>query len=124
MKCYPMLVVRDVPASSTWYQELLGATSGHGGDEFDMIMSGHDLLLALHHSDHIEHPGLATPDDTPGSGVLLYFSVDDLDPVFERAQAMGAKLIDEPHMNEKASSVEFSLYDPDGYALTVSQWKG
>jgi predicted enzyme related to lactoylglutathione lyase len=56
--------------------------------------------------------------------VLIYFSVDDLGPVFERAQAMGAKLIDEPHMNEKASSVEFSLYDPDGYALTVSQWKG
>jgi hypothetical protein len=37
---------------------------------------------------------------------------------------VGTKLIDEPHMNEKASSVEFSLYDPDGYALTVSQWKG
>ena len=48
---------------------------------------------------------------------------DDLGPVFDRAQARGAKLIDEPHMNEKASSVEFSLYDPDGYALTVSQWK-
>ena len=27
-------------------------------------------------------------------------------------------------VNEKASLVEFSLYDPDGYALTVSQWKG
>ena len=56
-----MLVVSDVPASSAWYQELLDATSGHGGDEFDMIMSGHDLLLMLHHSDHVEHPGLAAP---------------------------------------------------------------
>jgi predicted enzyme related to lactoylglutathione lyase len=64
------------------------------------------------------------PTRPPAAELLIYFSVDDLGPVFERAQAMGAKLIDEPHMNEKASSVEFSLYDPDGYALTVSQWKG
>ena len=124
MKCYPMLVVRDVPATSKWYQELLGATSGHGGAEFEMIMAGGELLLMLHHSDFEEHPGLATPDETPGSGVLVYFSVEDVNPVFERAKTMGAKLIDEPHMNEKARSVEFSLYDPDGYALTVSQWKG
>lgn len=124
MKCYPMIVVRDVPASSTWYQELLGATSGHGGEEFEMIMSGHDLLLTLHHTDIEEHPGLAVPDGAPVSGVVLYFSVEDVHPVFERAKTMGAELIDEPHLNEKARSVEFSLHDPDGYSLTVSQWKG
>ena len=89
-----------------------------------MIMSGHDLLLMLHHRDRVEHPGLAAPSETPGSGVLIYFSVEDASAVFERAQSMGAELIDEPHMNEKASSIEFSLYDPDGYALTVSEWKG
>jgi len=33
-------------------------------------------------------------------------------------------VIDEPHINEKARLVEFSLGDPDGYALTVSQWQG
>ena len=124
MKCYPMLVVHDVIASSKWYQALLGATSGHGGDEFDMIMSGRELLFTLHHRNVHEHPVLAVPNETPGSGILLYFSVDDVEPVFERARAMGATVIDEPHMNEKAGSVEFSLYDPDGYALTVSQWKG
>ena len=124
MKCYPMLVVRDVPASSKWYQALLGATGAHGGDEFEMIMAGHELLLTLHHSDFEEHPVLAVPNETPGSGVLLYFSVDDLSPVFEQAKAMGARVIDEPHMNEEARSMEFSLYDPDGYAVTVSQWKG
>ena len=124
MKCYPMLVVQNVPSSSRWYQELLGATSGHGDDEFEMIMSGHELLLTLHHSDLEEHPSLSVPNETPGSGVLLYFSVEDVAPVFERVQAMGAELIDVPHMNEKASSVEFNLYDPDGYAVTVSQWKG
>ena len=124
MNCYPMLVVGDVPAASKWYQELLGVTSGHGGEEFDMIMEGHELLFTLHHSDIEEHPVLAAPNETPGSGVLLYFSVEDVNPVYERAKTMTAELIDEPHLNEKAQSVEFSLYDPDGYALTVSQWKG
>ena len=50
--------------------------------------------------------------------------MDDVQPVFARARALGARLADEPHMNEKARSGEFSLYDPDGYALTVSQWAG
>jgi len=74
MKCYPMLVVQDVPASSAWYQELLDATSGHGGNEFDIIMSGHNLLLLLHHGDHVERGGLTSPNETPGSGVLIYTS--------------------------------------------------
>ncbi len=37
---------------------------------------------------------------------------------------MGAELIDEPHENPKARAIEFSLRDPDGYALTISQWAG
>ena len=125
MNCYPMLVVRDVPASSRWYSELLGATSGHGGDEFEMIMSGHQLLLALHHTDLGEHPGLAAPTEGhAGTGVLLYFSVDDVDEAFERATVMGADVLDEPHMNPKAGALEFSVRDPDGYALTISKRSG
>ena len=121
MRCHPMIVVRDVPASSRWYQELLGLTSGHGGDEFEMLMSGDDLALMLHHLDSAGHPGLARPtEDTPGRGVLLYFSVDEVEPVFERAREMGADLVDEPHVNPNAGAIEFTLRDPDGYALTVS----
>ena len=35
---------------------------------------------------------------------------------------MNADLIDEPHVNPNANAVEFSLRDPDGYALTISHW--
>ncbi len=45
MRCYPMIVVRDVEASSVWYQRLLGLTSGHGGKEFEMLMIDEDLAL-------------------------------------------------------------------------------
>ena len=87
MRCTPMIVVRDVEASSAWYQELLGLTSAHGGSEFEMLMSGHELLLCLHHLDFSEHPALSDPTQGgAGRGTLLYFSVDDLGPVFERAE--------------------------------------
>lgn len=118
-----MIVVEDVGASSKWYRELLGLTSGHGGDEFEMLMSGGDLALMLHHIDFAEHLAIADPrQGGAGRGVLLYFSVDDVAEPFERARAMGADLIDEPHQNPKAGAIEFSVRDPDGYALTVSQW--
>ena len=41
--------------------------------------------------------------------MLLYFSVDDVGPVFERAKAMAADVLDEPHENPKARAIEFSV---------------
>ena len=120
-----MLVVKDVSKSSAWYQRLLGLTSAHGGDEFEMLMAGDDLVLTLHHHDVTEHPVIADPaEGVPGRGVLVYFSVDDISRYFALAREMDADLVDEPHMNPKAHAMEFSLRDPDGYALTISQWAG
>ena len=125
MKCYPMIVVSDVEASSLWYRELVGLTSGHGGDEFEMLMAGQDLALMLHRADFVEHPALEDPREGGADrGVLLYFSVDDVGSVFERAGAMSANVLDDPHENPKARAIEFTLRDPDGYALTISQWAG
>ena len=125
MKCYPMISVSDVEASSRWYRELVGLTSGHGGDEFEMLMAGQELALMLRHADSGEHPAIEDPrEGGAGRGVLLYFSVDDVGPVFARAQAMAADVLDEPRENPKAGAIEFSLRDPDGYALTISQWAG
>ncbi len=122
MKCYTMIVVRDVAASSKWYQELLGLQGAHGGDEFEMLMNGDEVALLLHHVDVVEHPVLSAPEEgAVGRGVLLYFSVDEIGPVFERARAMDADVIDEPHENPLARAIEFSLRDADGYALTVAQ---
>ena len=126
MNCTPMIVTADVPASSRWYREILGLESGHGGDEFEMLMSdAGELVLMLHHLDFTEHGAIADPrEGEPGRGVLLYFSVDDVQAVFERSSAANADLIDEPHLNPNARSIEFSLRDPDGYALSVSEWQG
>ena len=116
-----MIVADDVEASAEWYAELLGGVNAHPGSEFSMIMLGSHLVLMLHHRDAEEHPALAIPEDaTRGAGVLLYFWVEDVNAAFERAKALGADLLDEPHLNPKAMAVEFSLRDPDGYAVSVS----
>ena len=53
--------------------------------------------------------------------MLLYFSVADAQAVYERAKEMGADLLDEPHFNPNALAVEFSLRDPNGYSISVSE---
>ena len=34
----PLIAVRDVEASSRWYQRLLGCRSGHGGPEYEKLV--------------------------------------------------------------------------------------
>ena len=123
MRCTPVLVVSDVVSSSTWYQRVLGLESGHGGNEFEMLMQGGDFVIYLHHEDVEEHPTLARGrGEIPGGGVLLYFSVADVDAIHERAVAAGAELFDEPHDNPLSHAREFSMCDPDGYGITVAQY--
>lgn len=120
MRSEVMIAARDVEASSAWYQRLLDARSDHGGREYDRIVRDGELLLQLHHLDADEHPALAAPGrDTAGAGVLILFRVDDVHAVYERAVEMGTPVLDAPHRNPKAGHLEFSLRDPDGYALTI-----
>ncbi|MDX1394259.1 MAG: VOC family protein [Gemmatimonadota bacterium] len=118
----PMLVVDDVEGSAAWYAEILGGSNVHPGDEFAMIMHDAALVVMLHHRDFDEHPALTVPDDdAPGTGILLYFWVDDLDAAYRRAREREARLLDEPHVNPNAGAREFSLRDPDGYAVTIAE---
>jgi len=84
-----------------------------------------ELLLMLHHPELDEHPGLETPGQAPAeAGVLLYFSVSNLNDVFARAQDMGVEVLAEPEYHPKSHAVEFSVRDPDGYLLSVSERRG
>ncbi len=126
MDLTPMLVVKDVAASSEWYQRLLELEGAHGGDEFEMLMSEKgELMLMLHHPELDEHAGLETPGNArAGSGVLLYVNVSNLNDVFARTQDMGVEVLADPEYNPKSRSVEFTVRDPDGYLLSVSEQRG
>lgn len=73
MRAQPLIAVRDVAASSRWYQELLGCESGHGGPEYERLVKDGDLVLQLHAWGAHDHPNLGDPDAAPhGYGVLLW----------------------------------------------------
>jgi hypothetical protein len=68
-----LVAVRDVKASSAWYQALLGVRSSGDPEHphrlrYDRLVSGDQLIL----------PNLTDPDKGPcGHGVQLWFEVDD-----------------------------------------------
>ena len=121
LKPQPMVVVRDVEAASRWFQDVLGLTSGHGGDEYEMLLDGDELVLQLHRWEADEHPEMGDPDDpSRGNGILLWFSTDDIDAVVERARSRSADLIDGPLENPNSHQREIWLRHPDGYAVVVA----
>ena len=124
MRSQPLICVRDVAASSHWYCQLLGCASGHGGDEYERVMVGGEIALQLHAWDVHEHKHLGNPDALPGNGVALWFKVDDFDAVVERARALRAPVLEEPHVNKNANHRECWLRDPDGYVVVLASAAG
>jgi catechol 2,3-dioxygenase-like lactoylglutathione lyase family enzyme len=125
-----LIAVRDVKASSAWYQELLGLRSdgdpGHPHRLFyDRLMSGDELMLQLHRWDAEEHPNLTGPDQGPhGHGVLLWFEVDDFEAAVARAQRLLARVILEPHVNPAPQHREMWIRDLDDYVVVLASRDG
>lgn len=116
-----MVVVRDVPASSRFYQRVLDAESGHGGDEYEQIVSNGEILVQLHAADVEDHHGrLADPVQPFGNGVLLWFEVADFEATVERVRATGAPVVRDEHTNPNARQREIWVRDPDGYLVVLA----
>ena len=126
-----MLAVRDVEASSRWYQTLLGLRSDHGGPHYERLLSGDTLVLQLHHRDLPHHHGpIAKPEDELGHGVLVWFEVADFDEAVTRAAGLGAPVVLAPHRNPPTGEGngpghrELWIRDPDGYTVVVASPDG
>jgi catechol 2,3-dioxygenase-like lactoylglutathione lyase family enzyme len=116
-----MVVVRDVPASSRFYQQVLAAENGHGGNEYEQIVGDGEILLQLHAIDVEHHHGpLADPDQPLGNGVLLWFEVADFEAAAERVRATGPPIVRDVHTNPNASQQEIWVRDPDGYLVVLA----
>ncbi len=127
-----MLMVRDVEASSRWYQELLGLTSDHGGPDYERLLADGELVLQLHHEGTDHHHGpIGDAGQARGNGVLVWFgAVSDFDGVVERAEQLGADVVKAPHRNPPEGGGngpghrEIWVKDPDGYVVAVASPDG
>lgn len=121
MHAEPMINVRDVEASSHWYQQLLGAASGHGGKDFEMLIHGEQLTLMLHDANGADHHPHIETEGPVGKGVVLYFRVGEgLADAVDRAREMGADIRQGPSWNELAHQEELWVRDPDGYTVVLA----
>jgi catechol 2,3-dioxygenase-like lactoylglutathione lyase family enzyme len=117
----PLVVVRDVPASSRFYQQVLGAESGHGGDAYEQILGDGELLLQLHSFEAEDHHGpLADGDQPLGNGLVLWFEVADFETALERVRATGAPIVLDDVANPNARQREIWFRDPDGYLVALA----
>jgi catechol 2,3-dioxygenase-like lactoylglutathione lyase family enzyme len=122
----PLICVRDVEASSRWYQRLLGCQSGHGGAQYEQLVASGELLLQLHRWDTEHHHGaIGNPDLAHGNGVLLWFEVEDFDAAAARARELGAEIVlprhrNPPEDNGGPNHWELWLRDLDGYTVVLA----
>lgn len=110
-----------MPRASRWYQAVLGAKSGHGGDEYERIMLGGVMLMQLHAFEEEHHHGrIGDPELPLGNGVAVWFELDDFDGAVARSRALKAEVHTDVHVNPNAQHRELWLRDPDGYLVVLA----
>jgi hypothetical protein len=129
-RTWPIIAVKNVGESATWYTRLLDANNNHpGATVFDQILdTDGTVLLCLHQwgpsgarGDH-QWASLAHPaNGQAGNGLLLWFVVDDLDSAWERAQALDASIVETPNTDNGTSMRAFVVRVPDGYQVAVNE---
>jgi predicted enzyme related to lactoylglutathione lyase len=126
-----LIAVRDVEASSRWYQHLLGLRSDHGGPEYERLLADGELVLQLHQREVLHHHGsvIGEPAAAVGNGVLLWFGeVTDFDAAVARAAELGGDVVRAVHRNPPVgngpSHREFWVRDPDGYTVVIASPDG
>lgn len=119
----PIIAVKDIEASSRWYQKIFDCKSLHGGNHFDVLTDENgEVLICLHHWSEDNHPTMMDPDITHGNGLILYMRTKNMDTIRENVKKAGVAVIEEIHLNKNSHRKEFSIKDPDGYYLTITEF--
>src|SRR4051812_6098413 len=120
----PLIAVRDVRASTRWYEQLLQLKRLRDSEHdhiWQQLLDGNEPVLQLHSWDDDDHPNLTDPGKAPtGHGVLIWFEVEDFEGVVRRAEEMSAQIVTEPVTNENSGHREIWIQDPDGYVVVAA----
>jgi len=123
MKVDPIIAVKNVEESSKWYQSIFACKSIHGGSEFDVLISKEEeVILCLHKWANHGHETMRNSNILPGNGLILYFRVLNLEEIRDNVNRMEYPVGAEIEINPNSHKREFSIKDPDGYFLTVSEY--
>ncbi|MCP1250895.1 MULTISPECIES: VOC family protein [Elizabethkingia] len=116
-----IIAVKNVSASSAFYQKLLECNSAHGGETFEILKDGDTVILCLHKWGEHEHPTMTDVEKENGNGLILFFRVSNINRILENAKNMHASIEKEVHYNENSLKNQFILRDPDNYYLIISE---
>ncbi len=122
MRPQPMIAVADVEKASEWYQQVLGASSGHGGAEYEQLLVDGQLIMQLHRLEIGHHHGtIGDPRQPVGNGVALWFEVAEFDATVHRIRAAGAHIVTDVHVNPNAGRREIWIRDLDDYLVVFAE---
>lgn len=114
------LNVADVEASAGWVQQHLGFTVAMAADGFSSLNhkpSGTNLIY-LRTGLETFKPASAAGD---ANGLLVVFTVDDIDAQYERLRAEGVEVVT-PIETEPWGERYFQMADPNGIIYQLVQW--
>ena len=122
-KIDPILAVKDVKVSAVWYQSIFGRKRTNGGDEFAVLEDEKDeILICLHKWGEHEHPTMTNLKITAGNGLILLFKTDNLNVIRQNVANMDYPVEEDIHLNTNSTKNEFSLRDPNGYYITITEY--
>jgi len=71
MRAQHLICVKDVEASSRWYQRLLNCQSAHGGPNYERLVYSGKLVMQLHRWEVEHHHGpIGDPNNMMAAGPL------------------------------------------------------
>ncbi len=116
MPTFPTLAVKNLSASSNWYQEIIGFRLIYNAGPFMIHLRWAkyaDLLLIMEQKQIV---------DTKGLGVSLNFAVtqEPIDHLAEKIIKKGGTINNGP-IDQPWNVREFSILDPDGYKIVFNQ---
>jgi PhnB protein len=119
----PYLIVKGAAGAIDFYKRVFGATElmrmpdpndGRIGHAEIMIGDSHIML-----ADEYPEMGHRSPQTLGGAGVSLMIYLDDVDEVFKRAIAAGAKEM-QPLKNQFYGDRSGTVQDPYGHVWTIA----
>lgn len=117
-----MIAVVDVEQTSLWYQQVLGAASGHGGQEYEQLLVDGEMIMQLHKLDVGHHHGtIGDPEQRVGNGVALWFEATNFDDAVTRCRRAQVKVVTDVHVNPNSGHREIWLRDLDGYLVVLAE---